>query len=57
MGMMIKKREKPKPTTISVKRLYEYLSEKPADMQIDLDEMNGIFKTVYRLEHNEIWEW
>lgn len=54
---MIKKREKPKPTTISVKRLYEYLSEKPADMQISLDEMDDIFKKVYSWEHNESWGW
>lgn len=57
MGMMIKKREKPKPTTISVKRLYEYLSEKPADMQISLDEMDDIFRKIYSLEHNESWGW
>lgn len=57
MSMMIKKREKPKFITISAKALYEYLSEKPADMQISLDEMDGIFKAAYFLEHNEKWGW
>lgn len=57
MGMMIKKREKPKPTTISAGALYEYLGEKPANMQISLDEIDGIFKAVYFLEHNENWGW
>lgn len=57
MGMMIKKRETTKPATISAKALYKYISEKPADMQISLDEMDGIFKAAYFLKHNEKWGW
>lgn len=54
-GMMVKLREKPKPTTISAIALYDYLSDKPAYAQISLDEMESIFKAVYFLEHNESW--